>query len=444
VQTTEVAWTGGGHESVGGGATSAQPSGLDNDTVYTFSITPINALGPGPTVTATGQSAGTPATPGPPTFSSANSADHSTRAVTLSWNTDDPNGPGPTKYTLQRSGGSGTVTVCPDVAATSCVDDGIGNDGTTYTYRVTATNKDGKVSQPSPGTSMVAATTPEPIGNVSASATGTDGQATIRFDAPRSNGASSTVTCTRGGASCGSWTFPTGGQAGVTETVTGLSNGSDSTLSLQDCNGSSGAGADNPCDASVDAHVVTYGPLGKPSISTSVSGTSVNFTVSVDPNGKAATVHVQTSKQSQTFTTGVGTWSWSSGDDVGYSSTDTITVTVTDSGRSSTSDSAQATTGAAPPPPASISASQGLQGTTAGCGDSSCHWLNFEVHNFPTGSFSWECSDQNGVYYTSGSKIRITSPNESFDNTTSYCNFGSGETISITIDGHQSNTVPHS
>ena len=449
VKRYDVTWPGGGHASVSGNGLTA--TGLSNDTIYTFRVIAVNALGPGPAATVTGQSAGAPRAPATPRFTWANSADSSTRAVRVSWSADDPNGPGPTTYTLQRSGG-GTVTVCSHVTATSCTDDGIGNDGTIYTYRVTAANADAATdaaahtSPLSPGATMTAAATPSPIRNFSATATGQDGRATLHFDAPRSNGASSTVTCTRNGSNCGTWTFPTGGRSGVTETVSGLPNGITSTLSLVDCNGSSGAGAGNPCDGSVSANVTAYGPMKNLVISTSASGQTVNFTVSVDPNGKAANVTVRTSKRTQSFSTGVGQWSWSSSDTMGYSKTDTISVTVSSPGRTSLSKSKSQTTPAAPPPTVSITASQGANGvgTVGDCTDASvCHWLDFQVHNFPTGSYAWSCISNGSVSYTSGSyRISITSPNQTFTDR-HFCIFGRGITEAIRIDGYTSNGVPH-
>lgn len=433
----DVSWSGGGQASASG--TGLTATGLVNDTVYTFTVIAVNAQGPGPSASAQGESAGAPAAPAAPTFTAANSTNASSRAVQVSWNAVDPNGPGPTTYTLRRSSGGGAKTVCAAVTATTCPDDGLANDGTVYTYSVTAANADvsldpaAHTSAPSPGTSMEATATPDPISGLSASPTGADGQAAVSFNAPASHGASSTVTCTWSGGSCGTWTFATSGQSGVTETVNGLPNGQATSLTLQDCNGSTGGtAAGNPCDSPASTSVTTYGPLKNLSIQTSASGPVVSFTVSVDPNGKPATVTVQTSRQNQTFTTGVGAWSWSGSDNVGYSSSDTINVTVSDPGRASLSQSATQGTAAAPPPPPSVTVSQGAgcgSACSAYCTNSSCAYIHVTTADF-SGSVTCSFNSQDG----SGGFVNETyGANQSKD---SWNYFGfPGHWVSVTCGG---------
>ncbi|MBX6750441.1 MAG: fibronectin type III domain-containing protein, partial [Micromonosporaceae bacterium] len=352
VQRYEISWSGGGQGTASG--TSFTATGLDNNTQYTFTVIAVNAKGPGPATQVVGQSAGAPAAPAGPTFTTVNSADATSRAVTVSWPAVSPNGPGPTTYTLTRTGG-GTVVVCENVTVTSCPDDGIANDGTIYTYTVTAANAAaagglGHVSPPSPGTQMEATATPDPITGFSVTPTGVDGQALVTFNAPASHGAISTTTCTWNGNSCGTWSYPVGGQSGITRTITGLPNGQMVTVTLQTCNGSSGGyGAGTPCNTPVSATVTTYGQMHSLSITGGGSGPNVSFTVSVNPNGKPATVRVQSWGRDQTFTTGVGVWSQTFTDNIGYSQSDTVTVTVSDPGRSTLTQSA--TFNSEPPPP---------------------------------------------------------------------------------------------
>jgi hypothetical protein len=388
VQRYEVNWTGGGRMTVGGGATTATATGLDNDVRYTFTVIAVNEQGPGPAATVAGQSAGAPEEPGAPAFTAGNSANASSRSVNISWNAVGANGPTPTTYTLNRTGG-GAKTVCATVTATSCTDDGLPNDGTVYTYTVTAANAAAPAdpgphtSPPSAGADMEATATPDPITGLSAAPTGNDGQATVQFDAPATHGRSSTVTCTWSGGSCGTWTYSPNGQAGVRETVNGLPNGQNVTLSLQACNGSGGgAYAGNPCDSPAATGVTTFGPIRDLAINTSANGPVVNFTVSVNPNGKPATVSIQTSRQSQTFTTGVGGWSWGGADDVGYNSSDTINVTVSDAGRASVSGSRTQNT---PPPPATVTVTKGRPcgAACAGiCTHPSCAFIHVQTANF--------------------------------------------------------------
>jgi hypothetical protein len=208
---------------------------------------------------------------------------------------------------------------------------------------------------------MEATATPDPITGFSVSPTGVDGQATVTFNAPASHGAVSTTTCRWNGNSCGTWTYPVGGQAGITRTITGLPNGQTVTVSLQTCNGSSGGqGAGTPCNTPVSGTVTTYGPMHSLNLSGGGSGPNVNFTVSVNPNGKPATVRVQSRGRDQTFTTGAGAWSMSFTDNIGYSQSDTVTVTVSDPGRPTLAQSA--TFHSDPPPPEVIV----TPGTTCG------------------------------------------------------------------------------
>ncbi|MEZ0112321.1 hypothetical protein ABH920_006340 [Catenulispora sp. EB89] len=442
VQTYLVTWTGGGRQSVT--VSSVTATGLANDAQYTFTVVAVNAQGTGPSVNVTGQSAGIPKTPGAPTLTSVDSADAASRAVSVSWTPVDPNGPSPTTYTVTRTG-NGTKTVCTNVAAAACTDDGLANDGTVYSYTVTAANADagsgsGHSSPPGPAAQMVATATPDPITGVSATPTGTDGQARLQFDAPASHGASSTVRCTWSGGSCGTWTMPASGQSHVTETVDGLPNGTTVTLNVSDCNGSpGGAYAGNPCDSTVGTDITTYGPLKNLAISTSANAQTVNFTVSVDPNGRPATVTVRTSKQTQTFNTGTSGWSWSGSDTMGYSATDTITVTVSDSGRASLNQSAQQSTPAPPPPPPSPTVTV-TKGTACGggggtackggsCTDKSCAYVHVQTANFGgTVSCSFNSDHGNGGWF-----LQTYGPNDSHDSINWYG--WPGTTVTVTCNG---------
>ncbi|GAB1510985.1 Ig-like domain-containing protein [Actinophytocola sp. KF-1] len=435
VQRYEISWTGGGRMSVGGGATRATASGLDNDVRYTFTVVAVNEQGPGPAATVAGQSAGAPQAPAAPTFTAGNSANASSRSVNVTWSPVGANGPAPTTYTLTRTGG-GTKTVCSGVTATGCTDDGLPNDGTIYTYSVTAANAAAAAdpgphtSPPSPGAEMEATATPDPITGFSAAPTGNDGQATIRFDAPATHGRTSTVSCTWSGGSCGTWNYSPDGQSGVQETVTGLPNGQNVQLSLQACNGSAGgAYAGDPCNTPATAAVTTYGPIRDLAINTSANGTVVNFTVSVNPNGKPATVQIQTSRQSRTFTTGAGAWSWSGADDVGYSSSDTINVTVSDAGRASVSGSRTQNT---LPPPATVTVTKGnpCGASCAGiCTHPSCAFIHVQTANFG-GNVTCTFTSQHGP---AGFVTDTYGPNQSRDSRNYYGY--PGEWVRVTCGG---------
>ncbi|HEV2638070.1 MAG TPA: tandem-95 repeat protein [Actinocrinis sp.] len=399
-----VSWTGGGQATVSG--TGVTATGLDNDTQYTFTVIAVNAQGPSPATTVQGQAAGAPATPSAPRFSVVESADANSRAVTISWPAVDPNGPGPTTYTVNRTGGGAAKTVCSAKAQTSCDDDGLANNGTVYTYTVTAANADvsldpaAHTSGTSAGTKMTATATPSSITNMTVTATGNSDQATVKFDAPASHGASSTVTCTDSNGSCGSWNFSTSGQNGVSENIGNLTDGATDTVRLQDCNGSAGGqDAGSACDTTVSATVVAYGPMQDPKVTASVSGTTVNWTVSVNPNGKAATATITHNGQTTTQMTSAvnGTWTYSGSDSMGYSATDKVTLSVAGSGRATVTATASATTGPKP----SVAVSRGAACNTAAgssdpcrgatsatpCTDASCGYIHIVTKGF-TGTYT--------------------------------------------------------
>jgi large repetitive protein len=296
-----------------------------------------------------------------------------------------------------------------------------------------------------PATRMEAAATPDPISISSLTATGSDGQATLKFDAPKSHGKTSTVSCSMNpGGSCGTWPFPPSGQPGVVETLNGLTNGTATSVTLQECNGSSGTDfSGTSCVTSAPASVTTYGPIRNLVISTSVSGQNVNWSVSVDPNGRSANVHISNNHGwAHDYPTGTVGWSTNGSDAVGYSTNDTISVTVSDSGRASVSGSDGKTTG---PPPVTITTWDGGLGTKQpGSCSGTCHTLNFQVHNFATGRFSWQCFNDSGMYYNSASygyTISITNANQSFAGTSqSWCENTNGNTW-IRINGVDSDHV---
>jgi hypothetical protein len=204
----------------------------------------------------------------------------------------------------------------------------------------------------------------------------------------------------------------------VAESVGGLPNGQGVTLTLQDCNGSpGGAYAGNPCDSAVGTGVTTYGPMKSLNISPSANGPTVDFTVSVDPNGKPATVRIQTSRQTQSFTTGTSGWSMGFSDNMGYSATDTITVTVTDPGRTTLSQTVQQST---PAPPPSVTVSRGTPcgyGSYAACpggppcNNNSCAHIHVQTANF-SGNVTCSFNSWDG---NSGFVNQNYGPNDSHD-----------------------------
>ncbi|SOD72397.1 fibronectin type III domain protein [Jatrophihabitans sp. GAS493] len=331
-----VSWPGGAANVTG---TSATVTGLNNDAVTTIRVVAVNQQGPGPAATVTGESSGLPAAPKNVNATPVSLAGRSGKAVTVSWAPVDPNGPGPTTYTVFRyvvATNGAQTTVCSGTHALSCPDQ-VTNDGTTYRYGVVAANAtEGHYSPQGNSDTVEAADTPDtPILNGLAPSE-QYGQATITFTPADVHGAGGTIVCVLDDnhTSCGNWAASGGIQR---QTITGLDNGTTTTLHIQECNSSTHLA--NPCSPfTAFASVTPYGPIGTPVINpVSGDGQYVNFSVSVDPNGRPVTItvtrrHSNGSTASQSFTsTATSTWQRDfeddSNDKVGFNQSETITVT---------------------------------------------------------------------------------------------------------------------
>jgi hypothetical protein len=287
------------------GATSAIVSGLTDGTSYTFTVTATNSVGTGPAsspstpvtpvaaVTAPGAPIGVNATPGD-------------GQATVSWSAPTSNGGSAiTGYTVTSSPGNKTATT---TGATSAIVSGL-TDGQAYTFTVTATNSVGTGPASSPSTSVtpVAAVT-APGAPIGVNATPGDGQATVSWSAPTSNGGSAitgyTVTSSPGGL--------VGSSAGAatTATVTGLTDGQAYTFTVTATNSFGTGPASSPSTSvtPVAAATVPGAPLnvtavagdGQATVSwdapTSDGGSTITgYTVTSTPGGFHGTTAGDTS-----------------------------------------------------------------------------------------------------------------------------------------------------
>jgi hypothetical protein len=210
----------GGAQCTTTGATSCTVTGLTNGTAYTFTVTATNGAGT-TSAASSASSAVTPSapvvSPGSPTGVAATAGD---AQATVSWTAPTSNGGAAiTGYTVTASPGGAQ---CTTTGATSCTVTGLTN-GQAYTFTVTATNSAGTSAASSPSNSVTPATVPGAPTNVTAVAG--DGQVTVSWTAPASNGgfpitsytATTNPSCTTSGTSC---------------TVTGLTNGTAYTFTV--------------------------------------------------------------------------------------------------------------------------------------------------------------------------------------------------------------------
>ncbi len=361
----------------------------DNNVVYDFSVSGENNFAVGPAVSDKGQSSGKPIglSVDPPNPGALVGA---TTNVTIGWTLASAEGPRPPTFSVVRSDGK---KICSDVTRTSCVDDTVHFDGTSYTYSVTATNATGGAahSTTTRSSSWAAVGTPDNWANTwSAAPTGADGTATLTFTVPPSRGGTSNVTLLRSGKSTVS--VPSPGPAGGarTFTTTGLTDGTATTLTLRVCNES------GRCSTSAPRTVTTFGPLPTPGVSATHSADKVTGSATGNGNGADATLTLYIDGVNMGHTSGKGSLSISKTRTVGYSNKVTVkavlTSGATDPARGDKSASTSETTGPKPPDPV-LRLSKGDAWYLANCAPGYCNYLHLTTQNV---SGSYTCTAHSG------------------------------------------------
>lgn len=397
-----VTWPGSGSIQHSGGRTSFSAKGLANGTPTTFQVWAVNAKGQGPKVPVTGEGAGKPERPVMDEPGIANPTDPAQKAVTISWGAVGPNGPGPVEYYVTKTGG---LQVCPGsgwTQVTSCTDS-LPNNGATTSYTVRARNAEATkgrapesnyTSAESDPKNVEAAAPPDGVSDLTAVATGVDGQTRVTFDVGASHGSENVIHCTPGCGNLASTSVSNSGVSNVSFLLGGLSDGDSSTIQVWTCNGSSGsAQTGSACSAKSSDATTTFGPLGVPNVSVSTSDTCFNWSVSGNANGKTATMTLSTSgfSRSWTFTK---TLSDSGNYCPGYNQTRNFTLQITDSAstaeqpqnRSPEDDTSGNVTTPNPPPTVTTRRggecfSSACEGAIVAC-SSSCYYLLTTGHNF--------------------------------------------------------------
>jgi hypothetical protein len=214
------------------GATSAIVTGLTNGTAYTFTVTATNGIG-----TGAASAASAPVTPvgavapGTPTGVGAIAGDGQ---ASVTWTAPaSTGGAAITGYTVTSSPGGLTATT---TGATSAIVTGL-TDGTAYTFTVTATNLVGTGSASSPSSPVTPVAETPPGAPTAVTATAGDGQATVSWTAPTSNGGAPILdyTVTPTPSTAGSPVDV--GTTATQTTITGLTDGTTYTFTVAALNG---------------------------------------------------------------------------------------------------------------------------------------------------------------------------------------------------------------
>ena len=349
-----ITWQG-GTATVPGDQTSYTAGGLDNNTQYVFSIKARNAVNYSlARASAPMQPVGTPAAPTGTTVTDTQSGAAQT-SLRIAWAATLPEGPAPTTYTLyvSKAGGSPTqVPGCVRIQATQCLHNGVDYDGTAYSYLVRAANfrNQSAVSEPA---SFEAVGKPAGWGGWEWIPTGTDQEVQLSYTVPDSRGEVSAVDVLVNGSVVKSFASQ---RSSVTTRVSVPSNDQGWPVQLRVCNENADRGG---CTVSSTQTVQSFGPLTNKlsSITSTVSGKTVTWTITGTSNGNAAMLAINTDGTPSTVSLagqGVGAFTVTRQvTTADFRDRTTIDVTLYDDdpgGRGESRASQSATSGEPPPP----------------------------------------------------------------------------------------------
>lgn len=313
-------------------------------------------------------------------------------------------------YTIlvSRDGGADTAvpaTQSPDLATFK--QQIAADKGVPYTFRIVATNKAGD-SPPSVASAPVKSfTKPDPVGAVSATATGKNGEVKLAFTPPPSNGQDINIYRVTGGA--GGTSFQTYANGGIL--MTALNNSQSYTFTVAACN--QGQARPDYCgDPSAGVAQTPYGPPPAPGVSAAhIGGNVIRVSWFAPPANGRPVDKVEISIDG-------GGWSQvalNGSQDLpsGYSTTRSIAARAW-SGPivGAPSGTASARTPDPPPPPPSIVVRKGGSNPrdSYSCTIGSCNYIIVELHNWVANSAHWTTAywgtgDWCTNYYANGVKI---------------------------------------
>jgi hypothetical protein len=269
--------------------TSTTVTGLTNGSTYTFKVSATNGNGTGPD-SSPSNSVTPNGLPGSPTGVTATAGNGQ---ATVSWIAPANNGGSTiTKYTVTPYIGSNAqtpVTVTGNPPNTSTTVTGLTN-GTTYTFKVSATNGNGTGPDSSASNAVVPSAPSAPGAPTGVTATGGNGSASVSWTAPTDTGGSGltkyTVTPFIGSNGQTPVTV-TGTPLATSTTVSGLTNGTTYTFTVSATNATGTGPASSPSNSvtpSAAPTVTSVTPaVGATGVAASVTPTAM-FSQAVVPN----------------------------------------------------------------------------------------------------------------------------------------------------------------
>jgi len=231
-------------------------------------------------------------------------ATSSRSAVKLSWAAADPNGEGPTRYTVYVDG---SAQCQPNQTATSCVTDGFALDGSARTITVKATNKPDHYPASEATRTWYSEGPPQPPTSPSVKATGTDRQLRVSFDVPALRSyKDGRVELRAAGGESRSWSVGKSGAANWSEVIGAGVNGKQSDVEARVCY-SPMAGGDDSCTSWMNVGSDSpYGPLSEISASANKDGILMSASASANGNGRSATLRISGTDGTNKSVTGSG------------------------------------------------------------------------------------------------------------------------------------------